>query len=247
MGPIYQLTLEEERLLKEYLDRMTQEGNVRPSSSPFGCPIPFLPQPNVKGLRLCAEYQHHNQNTVKDKTPLPILHELQDRLYGADFILKVDLKLGFHVIRMLLGHENYTAYRTNFGLLVYTVMPFGLTTAPATFQRQINRILRPLLGIKLVINTTIHIDQDEGMVVVTYINDIITATKGSIEKHLRQVGKVFNLLLENQMSVEIDKCVFKQTKACFLGFIVRRQSIRMGPAMAQDIVDWPRPTNQQEV
>jgi len=96
-------------------------------------------------------------------------------------------------------------------------------------------------------NTAIHIDQDEVMVVVAYINDNNIATKGSIEKHRGQVGKVFNLLLENQMSVEIDKCVFEQTKASFLGFIVPGQSIRMGPAMVQDIVDWPRPTNQQEV
>jgi len=91
------------------------------------------PKTNVKGLRLCADYQHLNQNTVKDRTPLPSMHELQDRLYGADFIPKVYLKAGFHLIRMLLGQENYTANRTNFGLLVYTVMPFGLTTAPATF------------------------------------------------------------------------------------------------------------------
>jgi len=148
---------------------------------------------------------------------------------------------------MLLGHERYTAFRTKFGLFEYTVMPFGLTNAPATFQREIDRLLRPVLGIELVINHTIHIDEDKEMVVVAYIDDMIIATKGSIEKHRRQVGKVFDLLLENQMCVEIDKCVFVQKEPSFLGFIVSGQDLRMDPAKVQDIVDWPRPKNQKEV
>jgi hypothetical protein len=225
MGPIYQLTLAEERLLKEYLDKMIWEGKVRPSSSPVGSPIMFLPKPSGKGLRLCVDYRHLNQNTIKDKTLLPIMQELQDRLNGADFIKKFNLKSGFHFIGMLLGHEKYTAFRTKFGLFEYTVMPFGLTNAPATFQREINRILGPVLGIELVIKTDKHIDEDEGMVVVAYIDDIIIATKGSLEKHRRQFSKVFDLLLENQMCIEIDKCVFEHTAVSFLGFIVSRKSI----------------------
>jgi hypothetical protein len=78
---------------------------------------------------------------------------------------------------MLLGHEKYTAFRTKFQLFEYTVMPFGLTNALATFQREINRILRPVLGSELVINHTIHIDEDDGMVVVAYLDHIIIATK----------------------------------------------------------------------
>jgi hypothetical protein len=148
---------------------------------------------------------------------------------------------------MLLGHEEYTAFRTKFGLYKYTVMPSGLTNAPATFQREINRILRLVLGIELVIKTDIYIDENEGIVVVAYIDDIIIATKGSVEKHRRQVGKVFDLLLENQMCIEIDKYVFEQTEAVFLGFIVSGKTIRMDPTKAQDIVNWPRPKNQKEV
>jgi hypothetical protein len=247
MGSIYQLAMEEERLLKEYLDKMIRERKVRPSSSPVESPILFVPKPNGKGLRLCVDYRNPNQNTVKDKTPLPIMQELQDRLKGANFITKVDLKSGFHLIRMLLGHEKFTAFRTKFGSFEYTVRPFGLTNAAATFQREINRILRPVLGIELVINREIHVDKDNRMVVVAYIDDIIIATKGSVDKRRRQVGKVFDLLLENKMCIEIDKCVFEQQEASFLGFIVSGETIRMDPAHAQDIVDWPRPTKQKEV
>jgi len=126
-------------------------------------------------------------------------------------------------------------------------MPFGLTNSPATFQRLIKPILRPVLGIELVIKTDIHIDEDEGMLVVAYIADIIISNKGSVEKDQRQLGKGFDSLLENQMCIDIDKCVFEQTEAVFLGLIVNGKSIRMDPAKAHDIVDWPKPKNQKEV
>jgi len=205
MGPIYQLSIEEEKILIKYLEKMIKEGKVRQSSSPVGSPILFVPKPNGKGLRLCVDYRHLNQHTVKDRTPLPIMDELKQRINGANFITKIDFKAGFHLMRMALGHEKYTAFRTKFALFEYLVMPFGLTNAPATFQREVNRILRPVLGIELVINRKIELDEDQGMVVVAYIDDILIATKGSIHKHRRQVGKVFDLLLENIMCLEIDK------------------------------------------
>jgi hypothetical protein len=247
MGPIYQLSLEEEKILMKYQEKMIKEGKIRQSSSAVGSPILFVPKPNGKGLRLCVDYRHLNQHTVKDRTPLPIMDELKQRINGADFITKLDFKAGFHLMRMALGHEKYTAFRTKFGLFEYLVMPFGLTNAPATFQREVNRILRPVLGIELVINTKIHIDEDEGMVVVAYIDDISIATKGSLSKHQKQVGKVFDLLTENKMCLEIDKCVFDAKEVTYLGFIVNGEELKTDPKKAEDIVNWPRPTNQKEV
>jgi hypothetical protein len=148
---------------------------------------------------------------------------------------------------MLLGHDKYAAFRSKFGLYEYPVMPFELTNAPAVCQRQINRVLRLVLGIKLGINTDIRIDKDEGMVVVAYINDIIIATTGSVEKYRRQVVKVIDLLLDNMMCGEIDKCGFEQTEASIRRFIGGGQSIRMDPAKPNEMVDWTRPTNQTEV
>jgi hypothetical protein len=172
MGPIYQLSQEEEKLLVKYLDIMIKEGKIRPSSSTVGSPILFVAKPNGRGLRLCIDYRPLNDYTKKDRTPLPIMEELSARVKGATHITKVDLKSGFYLIRMALGQEKYTAFRTKFGLYEYLVMPFGLCNTPATFQREINRILRPLLGIELVIKTDVHIDEDGGMVVVAYIDDI---------------------------------------------------------------------------
>jgi hypothetical protein len=220
MGPIYQLSKEEEKILIKYIDNMVKEGKILQSSSPVGSPILFVPKPNGKGLRLCVNYRHLNQHTVKDKTPLPIMDELKQRINGAEFITKIDFKAGFHLMRMALGHEKYTAFLTKFRLFEYLVMPFGLTNAPATFQRQVNRVLRPLLRLELVINKKIEIEGDGGMVVVAYIDEILIATKGSLEKHRKQVGKVFDLLQENKMCLEIDKCVFDAKEVSYLGFIV---------------------------
>jgi len=212
MGPIYQLSQEEEKLLVKYLDTMIKEGKIWPSSSTVGSPILFVPKPNGRRLRLCIDYRQLNDYTKKDMTPLPIMEELSAGVNGASHITKVDMKSGYYLIRMALGHEKYTAFRTKFGLYEYLVMPFGLCNAPATFQREINRILRPLLGLELVIRTDVQRDEDEGMVVVACIDDILIATKGSLAKHHKQVSKVFQLLMDNHMCIEIDKCVFNATE-----------------------------------
>jgi len=148
---------------------------------------------------------------------------------------------------MPLGHEKYTAFRTKFDLYEYLVMPFGLCNAPATFQREINRILRPLLGLELVIKTDVHIDEDDGMVVVAFIDDILIATKGSLDKHHKQVSKGFQLLMDNHMCVEIDKCVFDASETTFLGFIVSGSGLKMDPEKARSNVNWPLPTSRKEV
>jgi hypothetical protein len=175
------------------------------------------------------------------------MEELSARVAGATHITKVDLKSGFYLIRMALGREKYTAFRTKFGLYKYLVMPFGLCNAPATFQRENNRILRPLLGIELDIKTDEHIDDDEGMVVVAYINDILIATKGSLEKHHLQVSKVFQLLMDNHMCIEIDNCVCDVSETPVLGVMVSGSGLRMDPKKAKAIVDGPRPTSRKEV
>jgi len=84
---------------------MIREGKVRPSSSPMGSPILIVPKPNEKGLRLCVDYRHLNQNTVKDMTSLPMMQELQDTLKGAELNTIIDLKAGCHLIQILLGDE----------------------------------------------------------------------------------------------------------------------------------------------
>jgi hypothetical protein len=140
---------------------------------------------------------------------------------------------------MALGHEKFTAFRTTFNLYKYLVMPFGLCNAPATFQREINRILQPLLGLELVIKTDVKMNEDEGMVVVAYIDEMFRATKESLEKHQKQVSKGFQLLMDNLMCIEIDKYVFNVSETSSLEFVVSSSGLHMDPAKAKAIVDWP--------
>jgi hypothetical protein len=237
MGPIYQLSQEEDKILVQYLEKMIRGKKFRPSSGSVGSPILFVPKPNGKGLRLCVDYRHLNDHTKKDKTPLPFMDELSRRMRDCDFITKIGMTAGFHLIRMAMGHEKFTAFRTRFGLYEYMVMLFGLTNAPPTFQREMNRILRPLLRMQLVFDSKVAIIEDGGMVVVVYIDDILIATKGSLEKQHRQVSQVFQLLMDNHMCVEIEKCVFDAKELPFLGFMVTGKELKMDPENAKAIVD----------
>ena len=207
----------------------------------------FVPKPNRRGLQLCIDYRHLNNYSKKYNTPLPIMEGLSSRVRGATHITKVELRSGFYLSRMALGHDKHTTFRTKFGRYEYLVMPFGLCNAPVMFQTEINRILRPLLGLGLVIKTDIHIDQDDGMVVVALIDDILMATKGSREKHHKQVSKVFQLLMDNHMCIEIDECVFDASATLCLGFMVSGSGLRMDPEKARAIVEWLRPTSRKEV
>jgi hypothetical protein len=103
------------------------------------------------------------------------------------------------------------------------------------------------LGIELVIKTDVHIHKEEGMVVVAYLDDILIATSGSLKKHHTQVSKVFQLLMDNHMCIEMDKCVFDATETAILGFIISGNGFSMDPEKARAIVDWPRPMARKEV
>jgi hypothetical protein len=175
------------------------------------------------------------------------MDELSRKMRDCNFITKIDMKAGFHLMRMAMGQEKFMAFRTKFGQYEYMVMPFGLTNAQASFQREINRILQPLLGMELVIDMKVAIDHDGGMEAIAYNNNIHIATKGLLDKHHRPTSKVFQLLMDNLMCIEIEKCIFDAKELPFLGFMVSGSGLRMDPGKARAIVDWPRPTNVTEV
>lgn len=162
---IYPLNEEKTKALEEYLAENLKKGYIRPSTSPAGFPILFVPKKNGK-LRMCVDYRQLNNITIKNRYPLPLITELQDKLHGAKYFTTLDLKGAYNLIRIKEGEEWKTAFRTRQGLYEYLVMPFGLTNAPASFQTMINDVLREYLDIFVVI----------------YLDDILIFSE-NLEKH----------------------------------------------------------------
>ena len=117
---------------------MLKQGKIVHSQSPAGAPILFVPKPDAK-LWLCVDYRNLNKLTILNKYPLPLMGKLKDRVAGATIFTKLDLKDGYHLLRIREGEEGKTAFRTRYGHFEYKVMPFGLVNAPAIFQAIMNK------------------------------------------------------------------------------------------------------------
>src|SRR5690606_23457138 len=124
--PTYQLSLTEMDELKRQLDDLLQHGFIRPSKSPYGAPVLFV-RKKEGDLRMCVDYRALNKQTIKNTYPLPRIDELLDRLHGAQVFSKIDLRSGYHQIRIHEGDVHKTAFRTRYGLYEFLVLPFGLT------------------------------------------------------------------------------------------------------------------------
>jgi hypothetical protein len=215
-GPIYALSEKELVALREYLEEMLKTGKIRPSKSPAGSLILFVPKPNGRGLRLCVDYRGLNKITILNSYPLLLMDELRDRVGGAILFSKIDLKTGFNLIRIKKGDEWKTAFRKRYGLYEYLVMPFGLANAPATFQNMMNEIFRDLI--------------DRGVLI--YMDDFLIYTT-TLEEHIEIVKDVFSRLQLWDLAVEIDKCEFHRTEVEFLGYMISPSGFSMSDQKSQ--------------
>jgi hypothetical protein len=139
-GPIYLLSWTELEALKKWLEENLSKGFIQASSSPAGAPILFVKKGNGS-LRLCVDYRGLNEGTMKNRYPLPLLHETLLRLQKVKYYMKLDIQGTYNLVRMAEGEEWKIAFRTRYGLFESLVMPFGLTNAPASFQHFINDVL----------------------------------------------------------------------------------------------------------
>ena len=228
-GPIYPLSAEELRVLREYLEKYLARGWIRKSESPAGAPILFVPKKDG-GLRLCVDYRALNKITIKNRHPLPLIAETLDRLVGAAVYTKLDLRDAYH--RIAIAEEDVwkTAFRTRYGHYEYTVMPFGLTNAPATFQSYINEALGDLLDV----------------ICVAYLDDILIYSKNAAD-HEDDVRKVLDRLRQHRLFVKQSKCAFSTKEVEFLGFIVSTAGIKMDASRVRAIQEWPRPESYHDI
>lgn len=214
---------------REETDLRLAKGHIRKSKSPVAHETLFVEKKNGK-LRMCIDYRPTNDNTIKNRYPLPNITELQDRLAKARIFTALDLRDGYHLIRMKKGEEWKTAFRTRYGHFEYTVMPFGLTNAPATFQALINDVLRERLDVT----------------VIAYLDDILIYSENE-ENHEEHVHWVLRRLQEAKLRVRPEKCEFHTKRVKFLGFIIQPGTIEQDPEKIKVVAEWPTPENLKDV
>lgn len=228
-GPIYPLSGKELETLREYIDTALAKGMIQHSESPAGAPILFVPKKDGT-LRLCVDYRGLNKVTVKNRYPLPLISEILDRLSGAKFYSKLDIRDAYHRIRIAREDRWKTSFRTRYGQFEYLVMPFGLTNAPATFQSYINEALRGLL------------DQ----FCIAYMDDILIYSN-TREEHTRHVRAVLARLREFSLFVKLSKCEFYRTEVDFLGYRVGVAGVSMDPSKVAAIEEWDEPKSFKDI
>jgi hypothetical protein len=226
---IYNLSEMELKTLKEWIEVQLKKGYIRISKSPIGHPIIFVPKKNGK-LRLVIDYRELNKITIKDKTPLPLISQIKNRLHGKKWFTTLDLTGAYELTRMKEGHEWMTAFATRYGLYEYTVMPQGLTNAPASFQKRINYVLGPYLD----------------NFAIAYIDDILIFSD-TLEEHEKHVHLVLQKLEDNKLLVNPEKCTFHSQKVDFLGYVITPEEIHMNPDKVKAIEEWPTPTTLKEL
>ena len=229
-GTIYALSETELQALRDYIKEMMRTGKIRPSKSPAGAPILFVAKPHGRGLRLCVDYRGLNKVTVMNRYPLPLMHELRDRIREAKVFTKIDLKSAFNLLRIKKGDEWKTAFRTRYGHYEYLVMPFGLANAPASFQTMMQEILKDLL--------------DHGVVV--YMDDILIYSSSEAEHELLTL-EVLRRLQEYGLAADIDKCEFHKSSIEFLGYIITASGISMSDDKVKTILEWVEPKSVKDV
>ena len=136
--------------LKEQLQELLDKGFIRPSTSPWGVPVLFVKKKDGT-LRLCIDYRELNKVTIKNKYSLPRIDDLFDQLQGAQYFSKIDLRSGYHQLRIKETDVSKTAFRTRYGHYEFLVMSFGLTNAPAAFMDLRDRVFRPYVDRFIVV------------------------------------------------------------------------------------------------
>ncbi|KAF4478229.1 Transposon Tf2-6 polyprotein [Colletotrichum fructicola Nara gc5] len=224
-GPLYGMSREELLVLRKTLRDLLDKGFIRASSSEASAPVLFVRKPGG-GIRFCVDYRALNELTKRDRYPLPLIRETLRTISAARWFTKLDVVAAFHKIRIAEGEEHKTAFRTRYGLFEWLVVPFGLTGAPATFQRYINGVLREYL--------------DD--FATAYMDDVLIYSNGSQKDHEAKVRLVLRKLADAGLRLDPHKCAFSVKTVKYLGFIVTAGiGISCDPEKLRAIKEWAAP------
>ncbi|GJW56829.1 putative reverse transcriptase domain-containing protein [Tanacetum coccineum] len=226
---LYRLAPSELEELSGQLKELQDKGFIRPSLSPWGAPVLFVKKKDGS-FRMCIDYRELNKLTVKNRYPLPRIDDLFDQLQGSQFFSKIDLRSGYHQLRVHEDDIPKTAFRTRYGHFEFTVMPFGLTNAPAIFMDLMNRVCRSYLD----------------KFVIVFIDDILIYSKTQ-EEHVEHLRLVLELLKKEKLYAKFSKCEFWLREVQFLGHVINGNGIHVDPSKIEAVKNWKAPRTPTEV
>lgn len=209
--------------IEEKVKELEEAGIVRKSISPWSSPALLVPKSDGT-KRLCIDYRKLNEVTVKDAYPLPRIDDILDNLAEASVFSTLDATSGYYQIPIAEDSIEKTAFQTRSGLYEFTRMPFGLSNAPAAFQRTMDEIFR----------------EERGKFVQIYLDDIIIYSKSKSE-HEKHLELVLDKIKSAGLSLKKEKCIFSQDELTILGYVVRKNEVKPSPRRADDIRDFPLP------
>ncbi|CAA0826122.1 Uncharacterized mitochondrial protein AtMg00860, partial [Striga hermonthica] len=232
-GPIskapYRMAPKELQELKAQIQELLRLGFIRPSVSPWGAPVLFVKKKD-RSMRMCIDYRDLNRLTIKNKYPLPRIDDLFDQLRGACVFSKIDLRSGYHQLKIKESDIAKTAFRTRYGHYEFVVMPFGLSNAPAVFMDLMNRIFYS------------YLDQ----FVIVFIDDILVYSKSQRE-HEEHLRVVLETLRREKLFAKFSKCEFWLQRVYFLGHMITQTGIEVDPSKVSAVQNWSAPRSPTEV
>ncbi|GJV62267.1 putative reverse transcriptase domain-containing protein [Tanacetum coccineum] len=215
-------------LSNQLLETITDRGFIRPSTSPWGAPVLFVKKKDGS-FRMCIDYRELNKLTIKNRYPLPRIDDLFDQLQGSSVYSKIDLRSGYHQLRVRERDIPKTAFRTRYGHYEFQVMPFGLTNAPAVFMDLMNRVCKPYLD----------------KFVIVFIDDILIYSRNK-EEHANHLRIILELLRKEKLYAKFSKCDFWIHIVQFLGHLIDNQGLHVDPAKIEAVKNWTSPTTPTE-
>lgn len=206
-----------DKMVKELLDAET----VQPSSSAYASPV-VLVKKKDNTWRLCVDYRKLNTMTIKNRFPIPLIEDLMDELGGSKVYSKIDLRAGYHQVRMDPNDVHKTAFRTHGGHYAYRVMHFGLTNAPATFQGLMNGVFKKYFQ----------------KFVLIFFDDILIYSS-TFSEHMEHLRVVFELMRGNQLYAKRSKCAFATSHVEYLGHFIEAKGVSTDPNKVKAVQEWP--------
>jgi hypothetical protein len=230
----YRLPEAQKGEVQKQVEKLLNEGVIEESNSPWNSPILVIPKKaDASGqpkFRIVVDYRKLNDKTVGDAYPLPDITEILDQLGQAKYFSCLDLAMGYHQITMNPKDVDKTSFSTNEGHWAYKRMPFGLKTAPATFQRMMNTALSGLIGTRCFL----------------YLDDLVIYASSLVD-HYRKLRGVFKRLRKHRLKLQPDKCEFLRKEVTFLGHKISEKGIEPDNSKVEAIENFPRPTTAKKL